>query len=197
MPARLSSNSQTSLYVKVNVSASTSYEQAGQTASSKALVVGAEVSVTGTVSSDHFQIDATTIDVLLPSVIGQVTAVSGTSITITSPGGTTETITTDSSTLFRNRSGKTTIASVAKGDTVEAYGTQGSDKSFSAVTVDVLPVSAPGQELPGGPSAPFGRGRFGGPRDHGAPSAGFGGQAPWAGQGGGATTGIAGTATNL
>jgi len=176
------------LYVTVNVSPSTSYDEAGQTATSSAVVAGAEVSVTGTLSSDHFQIDATTIEVLLPSVSGQVTAVSGTTITIKSFDGTTETVTTGPSTLFRNRSSKTTIASVAKGDLVEAFGTPGSGNAFSAVTVDVGPSTSAGPAVPGGPGH-FGRGRFGGPRGDNRPMGGFGGAAGWGTQGSGATSG--------
>jgi hypothetical protein len=183
------------LYVKVNLSASTSYDEAGQAEASSVVVAGAEVSVTGTLSSDHFQIDATTVEVLLASVSGKVTAVSGTTITIASFDGTTETVTTGSGTLFRNKSGKTTITSVAKGDVVEAFGTPGSGNSFSAVTVDVAPSPSP---RPGG-SGSFGRGRFGGPRGDNGPMGGVGGAAPWGNQGGGATTGsgASGVATTL
>jgi hypothetical protein len=176
------------LKATVNASPSTSYDEAGQTATSSAVVAGAEVSVTGTLSSDHFQIDATTIEVLLPSVAGQVTAVSGTAITITSFKGATETVSTGSGTLFRNQSGKTTIASVAKGDFVEAFGTPGSGASFAAVTIEVGPSTSANRTYPGG-SGQFGRGRFGGPGgDHGRPG-GFGGAAGWGTPGSGATTG--------
>ena len=74
------------------------------------------VSVTGTLSSDHDQIDATTVQILLPSISGRVTGVSGTTISITTFDGTAKNLTTDSSTVFRDESGTTTIAAVAKGD---------------------------------------------------------------------------------
>ena len=62
---------QDGLNVTVNTSNSTVYELAGQTTASSDLKAGAEVSVTGTLSSDHDQIDATTIDIVLPSVAGR------------------------------------------------------------------------------------------------------------------------------
>ncbi|MGO9333869.1 MAG: DUF5666 domain-containing protein [Acidimicrobiales bacterium] len=150
---------QDGLNVTVNTSSSTTYEEAGQPASASDLQVGTVVSVTGTLSSDHDQIDATTVQVVLPSVAGRVTGVSGTTITITSFDGTAETLTTDSSTVFRNSSGTTTIASVAKGDLVEAFGTPGTDSSFAALTVYVGSDVSFG---PDGPSAPGGFGGHGG-----------------------------------
>jgi len=171
------------LNVTVNTSSSTSYGEAGQSASSSAVQVGTVVSVTGTLSPDHEQIDATTIEIVLPSVAGRVTAVSGTTITITSFDGTAETLTTDSSTVFRNSSGKTSIASVAKGDLVEASGAPGTGSSFAASTVYI------GPELPSGTGGPrgLGRGGFGGPgfggqRGFGRTGAGSG-QASWSGTG--------------
>jgi hypothetical protein len=196
---------QDGLYVTVNVASSTAYDEAGQAAPSSAVVAGVEVSVTGTVSADHTQIDATTVDILLPSVAGQVTAVSGTTLTITGFDGTTETVTTGTGTVFRDKSGKTTIASVAKGDFVEAFGTVGSGSSFAAVTVDVGPGMSSGPAISGGPafsggpagSGPFGGGRFGGRGGSGRPG-GFGGPAGWGGQGGTTTgAGVSGASTTL
>jgi len=51
--------------------------------------------------------------------------------------GTAETLTTDASTVFRDQSGTTTIASVVRGDLVEASGTPGAGDTFAAVTVYV------------------------------------------------------------
>ena len=93
------------LHVTVNTSGSTAYEQDGQAAVAADLKVGSAVSVTGTLSSDKTEIDATVVQIVLPSVAGRVTAVSGTTITITGFNG-TETVTTGSSTTFRDESGK-------------------------------------------------------------------------------------------
>lgn len=190
---------QDGLYVTVNVASSTAYDEAGQAAPSSAVAAGVEVSVTGTLSADHAQIDATTVDILLPSVAGRVTAVSGTTLTITGFDGATETVTTSTGTVFRDKSGKTTIASVAKGDFVEAFGTVGSGSSLAAVTVDVGPGMSSGPAFSGGPggSGPFGGGRFGGRGGSGRPG-GFGGPAGWGGQGGTTTgAGVSGASTTL
>jgi hypothetical protein len=145
---------QDGLYVTVNTSASTAYEEAGQTLPAVQLQPGTVVSVTGTVSSDHTQINATTIEVVLPSVSGRVTAVSGTTITLSGFNSAAETVTTGSSTVFRDLTGKTTIASVAKGDLVEAWGTLGTGNSLAAVVVTVGPATSPRSILPGSPVLP-------------------------------------------
>jgi len=154
---------QNGLNVTVNTSTSTTYGEAGQSVPSTDVGVGTVVSVTGTVSPDHDQIDATSIEIVLPQVAGRVTDVSGTTITITGFGGTVETVTTDPTTVFRNRSGITTIASVAKGDLLQASGTPGSGDNFAAVTVFVGS---------GTPSAPGMFSRPGGLRGGGGPGGG-------------------------
>jgi hypothetical protein len=173
---------QDGLNVTVKTSSSTTYQQGGQSAPASDLQAGTEVFVTGTLSSDHDQIDATTIEIVLPSVAGRVTGVSGTTITITTFGGTTETVTTGSSTAFTDSSGKTTIASVARGDFLLASGRPGSNNSFAAVSVRVGqgPSAVPVLPVPGGPGG-FGPGPF---RDGAnaagpGPFGGFGGVARW------------------
>jgi hypothetical protein len=155
---------QDGLNVTVNTSASTTYDEAGQPASASDVQVGTVVSVTGTLSSDHDQIDATTVEIVLPSIAGRVTGVSGATITITSFDGTAETLTTDASTVFRDQSGTTTIASVVKGDLVEASGTPGAGDTFAAVTVYVGSSTTSGPGGLGGPGGFGGHGGFrGGP----------------------------------
>jgi hypothetical protein len=158
------------LHVTVNTSGSTAYEQDGQAAVAADLKVGSAVSVTGTLSSDKTEIDATVVQIVLPSVAGRVTAVSGTTITITGFNG-TETVTTGSSTTFRDESGKTTIASVAKGDFVQASGTPGSANSFAASAVYLAPSTSSGPTLPGGGGpGSFGPGHFKGRGGPGGPA---------------------------
>ncbi|MGD0944171.1 MAG: DUF5666 domain-containing protein [Acidimicrobiales bacterium] len=190
---------QDGLNVTVNTSSATTYEEEGQSVPSSDLQAGAVVSVTGTLSSDHTEIDATTIQIVLPSVSGRVTDVSGTTITITGFNGTSESVTTDSSTVFRDQSGTTTIASVAKGDFVQAFGTPGSDNSFAAVTVYVGPSTSAAPALPGGGGGPgpFGFGRPGMPGGSAAPGSfrGFGGAAGWGAHSGAGTTAGGGPAS--
>lgn len=160
--SQLTVSQQDGLNVTVNTSTSTTYDEAGRSVPASDVQVGTVVSATGALSSDHDQIDATTIEIVLPSVAGRVTGVSGTTITITTFDGTVETVTTDPSTVFRNRSGTTTIASVAKGDLVEASGTPGVGSTFAAAIVSV------------GSAIPSSGGMFSGPGGSGGHE-GFGG----------------------
>jgi len=161
---------QDGLDVTVNISSSTTYGEVGHSASIADLHVGTFVLVTGTLSSDHSQIDATTIQIVPASVAGRVTSVSGTTIMMKSFDGTVETVTTDSGTLFRKGNATATIAAVAKGDFVEAFGSAGAGHTFAALTVDVGLVGPPipggrwgfGQGGPGGFGWPGGPGGFGG-----------------------------------
>lgn len=132
------------LDVTVETSGAT-YTEAGQTASSDDVTTGTVVSVTGTVSADHTQIDATSIEIVLPSVSGRVTGVSGSTITISSFGGTTETVTTGNGTKFRTMPGNksATISSVAKGEMIEVLGSYGSGNTFSAQLVEIGPTLKP------------------------------------------------------
>jgi hypothetical protein len=172
------------LNVTVNTSATaTSYEEVGHTASAADLKVGTVILVTGTLSSDHDQVEATTVEILPASVSGQVTAVSGTTITIKTFDGTVETLTTDASTLFRDASanGKATRASVAKGELVQAFGTAGSGNSFAAITVDIGPnLPTAGSPMPGfmGPGRGFGGPGRGFGRSFGARPVGAGPAGP-------------------
>jgi hypothetical protein len=154
---------QDGLNVTVNTSPATTYEEEGQSAPASDLKPGTYVSATGTLSADHDQIDAITIEIVLPSLTGRVTAVAGTTISITLYDGTTESVTTGSSTAFRDQAGKTTIASVAKGDFVVVSGEPGSANTFSAVTVDIGPGTSAAPALPGSPGpGGMGPGAFGG-----------------------------------
>ena len=145
---------QDGLYVTVNTSTSTTYEQAGQAIPAVQLQAGTVVSVTGTVSSDHTEINATTVEIVLPSVSGRVTSVSGTTITLSTLNSAAETVTTGSSTVFRDQAGKTTISSVAKGDFVEAWGALGAVNSLAAAVVMVGPSTSLGPIVPGRPVLP-------------------------------------------
>ncbi len=165
------------LNLTVNTSQSaTTYDEAGHAVSASELKVGTVVLVTGTLSANHDDVDATTIEIVPASVAGRVTRLSGTTIRIQIYSGTVETLTTNSGTLFRTGTGKATLASVAKGDLVEAFGTQEAGRTFAALTVFVGP-SAP---TPAGRPRGFGGGfipRFGGRLGAGFGS-GFGGGFP-------------------
>ena len=178
------------LNVTVNTSSLTAYSEAGHTVSATDVQVGSVVLATGSLSSSHDQIDALKIQIVPAAVTGQVTAVSGTTITVRSFGGTTETVTTSSKTIFTKPGGKATLASVAKGDFVEAFGTAGAGKTFAALTVVVGPAAPSATGAHWGFAGHGGRrgpaGGYGGPKAPGGPT----GSAPtFDGQvGGGLTT---------
>jgi hypothetical protein len=154
------------LNVTVNTSSHTTYSEAGDTVPAADIQVGTVVLATGSLSSSHDQIDALKVQIVPAAVTGQVTAVSGTTITVRSFGGTTETVTTSSKTIFTKPGGKATFASVAKGDFVEAFGTAGAGKTFAALTVVVRPA------VPSGTGGLWG---FAGRGGRGGPARGFGG----------------------
>jgi hypothetical protein len=180
------------LNVTVNISQSTTYGEVGHSASAEDIHSGTVVLVTGSLSSNHDQIDAGAIQIVPASLTGQVTSVSGKTIKVKTFGGTTETVTTDSTTLFNEPSGKTTIASVKKGAFVEVFGTSGAGNSFVALTVMIGPSLPPrmgghrGFSFHGGFGGNGGLSGFGGPR--GAPGGPGGWPAGGAQSGSGSTT---------
>lgn len=158
-------STQDGLNVTVDTSPATTYQESGQTVPASDLQPGSYVFATGSLAADHTQIDATRIEIVLASLAGRVTAVSGNTISIALFGGTTESVTTGTGTVFRDQGGKTTIASVAKGDFVLVSGKPGTGTSFSAATVDIRPSFPAGSALPASPGT-FGQ-RFGGPGGQG------------------------------
>jgi hypothetical protein len=78
----------------------------------------------------------TGIDVILPSVAGQVTAKTSDTITVTLPGGTTSTVHVGGSTAY-TVAGKTdaSLSDVTVGSWIVASGTQRSDGSLDATSV--------------------------------------------------------------
>jgi len=94
-----------------------------------------------------FSIDA--VEVVLPNVVGKVTAKTADSITVQTVGGGTATIHVSGSTTYRV-AGKATagLADIAVGDIVGAQGEQRADGSLDATTVRAAPM--PGRWF-GGP----------------------------------------------
>jgi hypothetical protein len=90
-----------------------------------------------------------------PTASGQVTALSGDTITIRTRDTTSETVTFTSSTTFRTRSLTSTAAALKVGDFVGVLGTKNSDGSVTATSI-VFGTTAPGPmghggRHPGGP----------------------------------------------
>ena len=108
----------------------------------------------------------TAIVVVLPSVAGQVSAVTGDTVTVTLPGGTTATIHVDSSTTYQVDGAKGALSDVKVGAFIVAEGTQRSDGSLDAAQV-LVGTKGRGFGGPGFPGMPGFRGFPGhnGPND--------------------------------
>lgn len=131
----------------IHISASTTVDRAGQTASVGDLKMGDEIDAMGTSTSDG-SLNAERIEIILPHAGGAITAISGTAITLRDRSGGTLTIHTDASTKFvsvtKGTSGpvQTTISlgSLKVGDEISALGTRNSDGSLNALTVLIHPA---------------------------------------------------------
>ncbi len=83
----------------------------------------------------------------MPRVAGQVSAVSGDSVTVKGPDGTTSTVTlTDATTYSAGPQGTATKSSIAVGSFIMAEGTIGGDGALTALHVDVGPSIGPGTD---------------------------------------------------
>jgi large repetitive protein len=121
----------------VDTTGSTLYLKSGQNTQASAVNVGSDVTAIGTIDSDHTDLDASRINVILPTVGGKVTGVSGPAITISSFSGTSQVINTQSSTVFTSGKSAGSLGDVKVGDFISATGTKGSDGSVEAVKVEI------------------------------------------------------------
>jgi hypothetical protein len=120
----------------ITVTGSTKISRAGQTIKLTDLKQGDTIAFRESKASDGtYQIDS--ISVILPSVVGQVTKISGDTITIKGFGGATSTIHVSGSTTFRIfGTAKPTIADLKVGMAIGAVGTKNSDGSLNALSVN-------------------------------------------------------------
>ncbi len=117
---------------------STVYHRAGQAAALTDIAVGSLISAEGTLSSDGSTLNALAVTIQLPRVIGQVSAVSGNTVTVQSPDGTTSTVRlTDTTTYSAGPQATASKSSITTGSFIMAEGTVGSDGSLTALRVDV------------------------------------------------------------
>ena len=126
--------------VTIKTTSSTVFSRAGKTASLSDVTSGEQIHVQGTKNSDG-SITATRVDIELPSYGGQVTAISGSTITLQDHQGTAHTIKTTSSTRFTLAGQSASLSDVKTGEQISAEGTLNSDGSLTAETVQI--------ELPG------------------------------------------------
>jgi hypothetical protein len=156
----------------VATSSGTTYREAGASVGASEVKVGSTIVATGTVAADHTTLDATTIQILLPTVAGKVSSISGDTVTVTTPGGGTAKVTLTPTTTYHNGRSSGTRADVKVGVGIVAQGTKAADGSLTATTVTVLPAGGPGSH-PVGPG-----GRWGGGPPWAGPAGGKGSPAP-------------------
>ncbi|HEY1222307.1 MAG TPA: DUF5666 domain-containing protein, partial [Acidimicrobiales bacterium] len=124
------------------------------------LAVGDEVRIRPSAAGST---TAAGIDVVQPSVMGKVTAVSGDAITVSGPNTTSTTVIVSSATTYTKDGASATLADVTVGSSIFAEG------SFaSSSETNVLDATSVGIGVPANPGSNFGH--PGGPGPTGAPS---------------------------
>ncbi|MDB5077959.1 MAG: hypothetical protein JWO42_4138 [Chloroflexi bacterium] len=130
----------------INVSSTTRYDKAGQTAALSDVSNGTAVTVQGTTNADG-SMNAQLVTIQLPNVEGQVTAASNGTYTLSGKhGNTSVTVNTSSSTTYVDQSGATVQPSTITTNTnIVAEGTLSPDgKTLTAQRITVLPAAPAG-----------------------------------------------------
>ncbi len=117
----------------VNVSSTTVYKIDGADGTKADVKTGLAAVVQGTQSGNT--IAATAVHVRQPSVVGQVTAKTSSTITVERRGGTTLTIKVGSSTTYTVNGASGSLADITVGMAIAATGTANSDGTFSATAI--------------------------------------------------------------
>lgn len=122
----------------ITVSGDTTITKDGNTIALADLRVGDQVRFRQTRNSDG-SYTVTAIGVVVPTVAGTVTEVAPTSITIKDRDGLSRTITTTTATTYRLGNAAGARSDVIAGSRIVAAGSEGSDNSFTATSVTVIP----------------------------------------------------------
>lgn len=139
----------------ITVDAGTTYSESGDEITLGDLAVGDKIAFRQTLEDDgSWTIDA--IAVILPHVGGEVTAVDGSTITVTQRDDTTATINVDGSTEYIVNGDVATLADVEVGMFLVAAGTENADGSLNAA--DVRAAERGIFRGPGGKGFGFGHG---------------------------------------
>ena len=117
--------------------------KAGQTIAVGALKVGDEITFREARQNDgSFKI--TTIDVVVPTVTGTVSATTSTTVTVTLPGGSSQTLTTTSATTYSQGGAAASRSALVAGVRISAQGTLDSSGSFTATSIAIAPSTVVG-----------------------------------------------------
>jgi Domain of unknown function (DUF5666) len=127
----------------ITVDSSTTYAEAGKSASLSDVHVGSNLLVCGAVDSGTLK--ATSVTIVLPRVNGVITAVNGANLTVTSFDGASRVVGTDGSTTV-DRAGQTAaVSDLTVGTAITAEGNVQSDRSLLALRVDIVLPSVAGK----------------------------------------------------
>lgn len=135
------------------INPSTTFTKERVTTSISDLAVGDYVRVIPTTQGST---TARSIDIEQPSLVGEVTAVNGDTISITGPDGTSGTVVVSGATTYMKSGASATLADVTVGSSIFAQGTfaSGGTTTLDATTVGIgTPPhqGRPGDGVPGGP----------------------------------------------
>jgi Domain of unknown function (DUF5666) len=118
----------------ITVTSSTTISKGGATITVGDLAVGDQIAFAQD-RADDGTYTVTAIKVVLPTTVGEVTAIDGDTITVTQPGGTTATIHVDGDTTYTINGAAGALTDIKVGSIIAAEGTQRSDGSLDAAVV--------------------------------------------------------------
>jgi Domain of unknown function (DUF5666) len=123
----------------IDVTDTTTITKGGATITLGDLAVGDEIQFRQERATDGTY-TVTAIVVVLPHVVGEISAIDGSTITVTQPGGTTATIHVDSDTPYKIAGAAGSLSDLKVGAVIVAQGTQRSDGSLDADVVGSGPM---------------------------------------------------------
>lgn len=134
--------------ITITVDSNTTYTESGQAAQLSSIKVGDQIQAQGTRSSDGSSFSALQLEIQLPHYGGQVTSVSGSTITVQDRSG-THTITTNSNTKFLNGTATASLSDVKTGANINATGTVAANGTMTATQVQLgRPTPPAGAPMP-------------------------------------------------
>ena len=118
----------------ITVTGTTTITKGGATITVGDLAVGDQIAFAQD-RADDGTYSVTAIKVILPTTVGEVTAIDGNTITVTQPGGTSATIHVDGDTTYQVNGADGALSDIKVGSFIAAEGTQRSDGSLDAAAV--------------------------------------------------------------
>jgi hypothetical protein len=132
--------------VTVQVSATTTYTEAGASASLADIHPGSIIAVRGSIAgTSATTINATRVAILLPRVAGVVTNVSDTTITLTGFNGASHTVSVTGQTRYQKAGASAVPSDVTTGTAIVAEGTLDSSGTLTAVRVTIRVPTVAGE----------------------------------------------------